>query len=101
MPPSCFDDVGLNLKVLQQEIGRPSAVGLDSSNGCSSQHHNCGFVGLEPIIDSSCIKQVEVLSWMGSGVLHFELIVHNRLVLGLEQWLHQPYRAHPLQKCDR
>ena len=35
---------------------------------------------------------------MGSGVLRFELIARNRLVLGIEQWLHQPCRVHPLQK---
>ena len=46
--PSALDHVGLDLEVVQQEIGRVGGVGVDAANLGGRQHHHRGLLGFKP-----------------------------------------------------
>ena len=50
--PGRFNHIGLDLEVVEQEISRVAAVGLDAAHLGRRQHHHRGLVLLEPALHS-------------------------------------------------
>ena len=60
--PGRLHHVGLEVEVLQQEIGRASAVGLNATDGGGRQYNHIGLVGMHPGADGQTIEKIQLLS---------------------------------------
>lgn len=56
----CIDDVGLNLKVLKDEVGRLRTIRQNPSHLCSRENHTVQRVTRDEFIYGYLIAQVEL-----------------------------------------
>ena len=58
--PGRFDHMGLDLEVVEQEIGWIAVVGLDAAHLRRGEHHHRGLVLAKPALNRSAIEQVQL-----------------------------------------